>query len=99
MMDPRPRAGKLRFMGVFTVIDHQREIEFAIGHMPGDMLMIASRGDLLEPEDILIETCCGFQILDLDREMDDTAIAGLLFFLVPAGCDDFSYRPIGCAKL
>src|SRR5712672_1878793 len=88
VMDPRPRTGKLRFMGVLTVKEHEREIEIAVRHMTRDMLMVAPRRDLLEAEHIFIEARCGIQILDLYREMDDAAVAGLLSFLVPAGCDD-----------
>src|SRR6476646_9956205 len=68
VVNPRPGTCELRFMGVFAVIYHEREIELAIGHMAGDMLMIASCRDMFEPEYIFIEASRVFQISDLYRQ-------------------------------
>jgi hypothetical protein len=85
-MEPRPRTDELRFIRILAVIDHEREIEGAVGHVTRYVLTIASGRHLLEPEHIFVEACRRFQILDFDCEMDDTGSFGLPGFFVPAGC-------------
>ena len=77
----RAGAGELRFGGVLAVVDHQGEIGLAVGHVPGDVLVVAAGADLLEAEHVLVERGRLLQVRHLHGDMDDARLLALCFFL------------------
>src|SRR5437868_11719622 len=71
-MNAGARTGKLRLRHILAVIDHQREIERAIGHMPRYMSARVSRSSLPKAEHLLVKPGRLFEVSDLEREMDNS---------------------------
>src|SRR6266404_4945842 len=75
MVNARAHTGKLRLRCILAVIDHQRQVDGAVGKVARDMpaVLATMRGDLPEAEHFLVELSGGFEISHLQRDVDDFA--------------------------
>ncbi len=73
MVDARANAGKLCLGRILAVVDHQRQVDGAVGQMARDMpaVLAAMRGDLAEAEHVLVEPRRGLKVFHLQRDMDN----------------------------
>src|SRR5205814_8575908 len=67
----RPRPDQLRLRIVLAVIDHQREIDVAVGHVARDMAARAPGLHLAKAVNVLVELRRRFEIGDFQRDMVD----------------------------
>ena len=70
-MDRRSIAHQFRFLVVFAVIDHQREVDIAIRQVPQNMPARAPRSDLTEPEHVFVEPRRCLQVAHFERQVID----------------------------
>src|SRR5712691_1129456 len=77
MVDAGAGAGELRLRDLLAVVDHQGEIDVAVGHVARDVAARIAGIGLAKAEDVLIEPGCLLQVGDLDGNVND-ARHGLL---------------------
>src|SRR5215471_4569088 len=71
MVDCRTEAHQFGFLVLLAVIDHQREVDIAVGQMARDMSARAPGMHLPEAEYILVELCSRFEVGHFERYMVD----------------------------
>src|SRR4029450_7319748 len=73
VMDAGPGPRELRLRLVLAVVGHQREIDGAFGHVPRGVAARMAGLELVDAEDVLVELGGLFQVLDLERDVDDAS--------------------------
>src|SRR5260370_1357041 len=86
MMDARAGTGELRLRVVLAVVDHEGEIDVAVGHVPGSVAARMSGLGLIDAEDVLVELGRLFQVIDLEGNVNDAG-HGLSFSDILADSD------------
>ena len=79
MMDRRTGADQLRLGVVLAVVQHQREIDIAVGQVARYVAARAPGFDLAEAEHVLVEPGRGFEIGDFQRDVIDARLGGGAF--------------------
>jgi hypothetical protein len=82
MVDCRALANELGFLVRLAVIDHQREVDIAVGQVPRNVSARPSGLDLAKPEHVFVEFGRRLELGDLERHVVD------------AGHPLFSYSPL-----
>src|SRR5262249_49345906 len=85
VVDAGPRTGQLRFLDVLAVVDHQREVDVAVRHVPGDVAARAAGRSLAKAEDVLVEARGLLEVVALDGDVSDPRHVVLLGFRSPRG--------------
>ena len=73
MMDARAGAGELGLVHLLIVIDHERDIQRAVGHVARHMTSRVTGTGLTKPENILVELRGALEIFDLERNVNDAS--------------------------
>src|SRR4051794_18344884 len=74
VMNAGPGSGELRLRLVLAVVGHQREIDGAFSHMARGVAARMAGLELVDTEDVLVELGGLFQVLDLERDVDDAGL-------------------------
>ncbi len=73
MMNARAGAGELSFVHLFIVIEHEGDIQLAIGHVARYVAARMTGSGLTQSKYVLIEFGGALEILDLDSNMNDAS--------------------------
>src|SRR5438045_4406465 len=71
MVNAGSGAGELGLRYVLAVIDHERNVDVAVGHVPRRVAARISGLGLVDAKDILVEFGRRFEVFDLERDMND----------------------------
>jgi hypothetical protein len=80
MMDRRSGTDHLGFGVVFAVVDRQREIDIAVGHVARDVPARAAGLDLAKTVNVLVESGGGLEIGHLQRDVVDPRHARISYW-------------------
>src|SRR5439155_13808181 len=87
MVDAGASASELGLGHVLAVVDHEREVDVAVSHMPRRMTSRVAGLGLVDAENVLVEFRRLFQIFDLERNMND---AGHGYLLAANPCGEWN---------
>ena len=83
VMDAGTGPGELRLLLLLAVVDHQGEVDIAVGHVPRDVAAGMAGLGLVDAEHVLVELGRLFQIFDLEGDVHDAGHGALLFTRLP----------------
>src|SRR6185312_6615660 len=83
MMDAGALAGELRLLDILGIVEHEGEVDIAVGHVARDVAAGIALAGALEAEDLLVEFGGLLEIVDLDGDMHDARHGLLLMSTVP----------------